>query len=61
MGCNIFCQLNFWGGQKLKRIQENDKIKNEYCKNNGVALLRIRYDSNIKSAIQDAIDNQWDI
>ena len=27
----------------LKAIQFNDEIKNEYCKNKNIPLLRIRY------------------
>ncbi len=26
---------------------QNDKIKNEYCVNNNILLIRIRYDENI--------------
>ncbi|AFC21724.1 HNH endonuclease [Cronobacter phage vB_CsaM_GAP32] len=33
-----------WGGEdKLKLTQENDKIKNEYCENNNIGLVRIKY------------------
>lgn len=48
-----------WGGdEKFKITQENDKIKNNYCKNNGIRLLRIPYffDKNkIKEAINQFI------
>ena len=33
----------FGGIEKLKIQQKHDKIKNEYCKNNGILLLRIQY------------------
>lgn len=33
----------FGGEEKLKSTQKNDEIKNEYCKNNGISLLRIPY------------------
>ena len=38
----------FFGGEKgfLYR-QENDEIKNEYCKNNNIRLIRIRYDESV--------------
>ena len=29
--------------KKLKKNQENDKIKNQYCKNNNIKLVRIPY------------------
>lgn len=30
-------------GEEFQRTQRNDKIKNEYCKNNNINLLRISY------------------
>lgn len=33
----------FFQKQNLKNIQENDKIKNQYCKNNNIVLIRIPY------------------
>lgn len=34
-----------WGGEeKLKLTQKNDKIKNDYCIQNNIKLLRIKYD-----------------
>ncbi len=33
----------FGGEEKLKSTQLNDQIKNEYCKNNNIPLLRIPY------------------
>jgi len=39
-----FKPIIYWGGdEKLKYIQNNDKIKNEYCKENNIRLIRIRY------------------
>jgi len=41
-----------WGGKKgLKKRQKNDKIKTQYCKNNNINLLRIRYDEDIENII----------
>jgi len=39
---------DFFGGiySYLKQV-EHDEIKNEYCKNNNIRLIRIRYDENI--------------
>ena len=43
----------FWGGdKKLKLTQERDKIKTEYCIDNNIQLIRIRYDENIKEKLQ---------
>jgi len=37
-----------WGGlENLKDIQKRDKIKNLYCKENNVNLIRIKYDEDI--------------
>jgi len=43
-----FNPIEFFGGvdSYLKQI-EHDKIKNEYCKNNNIRLIRIRYDEDI--------------
>jgi len=43
-GRQHFKSLSFWGGEKgFKRNKNNDKIKNEYCENNKINLLRISY------------------
>jgi len=40
--------MNIWGGEEeFKNIQKRDQIKNEYCKNNNIKLLRIKYNENI--------------
>lgn len=33
----------FGGGEEFERIQRRDRIKNEFCENNGVKLIRIGY------------------
>lgn len=33
---------------KIKYIQQNDNIKNEYCIKNNIRLLRIKYNDNIE-------------
>ena len=39
-----YIAIDYFGGEEyLKYIQYHDKIKNEYCKNNGISLLRIPY------------------
>ena len=36
--------IEYFGGEEyFKYVQYHDKIKNEYCKNNGILLLRIPY------------------
>ena len=43
-GQQHYIPINIWGGEeKLKIQQRNDKIKQEYCKNNNIPLLIIPY------------------
>jgi len=42
---------HFGGLERLVAYQKLDKIKNEYCKNNNIRLIRIRYDENIKDKL----------
>ena len=37
--------------QHLKYIQRHDKIKSDYCKQNNIRLLRIRYDKDIEETL----------
>lgn len=48
-----FKPIKYWGGEKgyLERI-ENDKIKNDFCKNNNIKLIRIRYDENVEEILE---------
>ena len=47
-GKQHFEAIEFFGGEEFFRYrQENDKIKNEYCHNNNIRLIRIKYDENI--------------
>ncbi|MCK9446882.1 hypothetical protein M0Q50_08545 [bacterium] len=41
-----------WGEKSFERILKTDKIKNEYCKNNNIHLIRIKYNQNIYDEIQ---------
>lgn len=42
-----------WGGEKAFRLQrKRDEIKNNYCKNNGITLVRIGYYENIEQKIK---------
>jgi len=40
--------IKYWGGENgfLMR-QKRDKIKTDYCKDNNIKLIRIRYDDNL--------------
>lgn len=49
--------LEMWGGyEKFLTNQDNDNIKNEYCKNNNIKLLRLPYTYS-KNDIQNEILN----
>jgi very-short-patch-repair endonuclease len=43
----------FGGEEKFKLTQKRDKIKEQYCKDNGIDLIRIRYDEDIIQKIED--------
>ena len=39
-----FEEVDYFGGKdSLEYIKYNDQIKNEYCKNNNIILIRIPY------------------
>ena len=43
---------DYFGGEKrLLETQINDKIKNEYCKENNIRLIRIKYDQKIENIL----------
>jgi len=51
-GIQHFQPMNIWGGkEEFKNIQKRDQIKNEYCENNNIRLIRIRYDEDIKEKL----------
>ena len=42
-----------WGGENaFISQQERDKIKTEYCLNNNIQLIRIRYNENIENKLK---------
>jgi very-short-patch-repair endonuclease len=44
----------YWGGNDtFKKIQIRDKIKTEYCKQNNIGLLRIKYNENIEEILNN--------
>jgi len=55
-GPQHFESIDGWGGEeKFKDIKIRDSIKNEYCENNNITLIRIKYDENINSEIMNII------
>ena len=46
--------------ENLKSNQLRDQIKNDYCKKNGINLLRIRYDENVEeNNYKGQFDKRW--
>lgn len=43
--------------ENLKLNQFRDQIKNDYCKNNGINLLRIRYDEDVEEKLIEYFKN----
>jgi len=49
-----FNTINYFGGKKgLKYIQNNDGIKTQYCKDNNITLIRIKYNENILEKLNE--------
>ena len=47
-GIQHFEPVDIFGGiDALQEVQRNDSIKTNYCRDNNIQLLRIRYDDNI--------------
>lgn len=46
----------YYGGEvEFKKIIKRDKIKSDFCKNNNINLIRVRYDDNIKNKISECL------
>ena len=41
-----------WALQQFEKTQYHDKIKNQYCKNNNITLLRIPYFKNVEEELE---------
>ena len=55
-GPQHFESIVYFGGEDtLKYTKMLDMIKNEYCKNNNIKLIRIRYDEDLYEKLQDLI------
>ncbi len=52
--------IEYFGGEKaFKKIQHHDSIKNQFCLDNNIPLLRIKYDNkNINNTLKDFLDSQ---
>lgn len=47
-GKQHFKEIDCWGGEKtLTRIKHHDRIKNNYCEDKGIKLVRINYKQNL--------------
>lgn len=52
-GKQHFESIEKWGGNEgLELIQLRDSIKTEYCKQNDIPLLRIKYDENVENKLK---------
>ena len=55
-GKQHFKSINYFGGDENFKIRQlRDNIKNEFCKNNDIGLLRIRYDENITQKLEERL------
>lgn len=56
-GEHHFKPINYFGGEdKYKKVQKNDSIKNNYCKENGIKLIRIPYtEKDIKQSLMSQL------
>lgn len=53
-GIQHYKPIDFFGGEELfKYTQNHDNIKNEYCKNNNIKLLRIPYFKNVEEELNN--------
>ena len=51
-----FKSVDFFGGEEgFKNRKLHDKIKTDYCKNNNIQLIRIRYDENVEDKLNSFI------
>ena len=49
-----YASIPFWGGdEELEIRKKRDKIKKEYCENNNIPLIIIKYDEDINKKLKD--------
>lgn len=57
-GQQHFHPLPFFGGiEAYERLKINDKIKSDYCEDNYINLIRIRYDDDIEKVLYQNLNN----
>ncbi len=55
-GRQHYVPIKMWGGDKeLIEIQKRDKIKMEYCQNNNIPLISVKYNEKILNKLQKLI------
>ena len=55
-GAQHFKAIDYFGGEEgLRTRQLHDQIKTNYCKNNNIPLIRIKYDENIEVKLNSFI------
>lgn len=58
-GIQHFEPVDFFGGEeKFNEIKKRDKIKTDYCKDNNITLLRIRYDEDVSSKLLPVLSGE---
>jgi len=51
--------IEYWGGENnFELIKKHDFLKNNYCKNKNITLIRIKYDKKINMELWDTIKYQ---
>ena len=56
-GSQHYMPVDHFGGlDGYLRRKENDKIKENFCKDNGIKLVRIRYDDDIEKVLMEALE-----
>lgn len=60
-GIQHFQPVNYWRGEEgFKEIQIKDKIKNKFCKENSINLIRIKYDENVVEKLENIAEKLSD-
>ena len=56
-----FRPIEYFGGvEKFKKVKENDSIKNKYCKNNNIKLIRIPYTTdNVEDFLNERLSSTY--
>ena len=57
-GIQHFEPVDYFGGKdKFQQLQYNDSIKTNYCLSNNIILLRIRYDQDVNTELDNFFNN----